>query len=163
HKGVINLFKIQISFIRKSKIHVIMKKFLVNKKKVFVNIEIIYVINDLVINNPYHGTSILGGMWGFKVSTNINLARQIFNLIVKIGNRYKTTDKSLKGYDQYFLSDHVYERIIKNSTVHDSFLCNHFPNSKPFPSRRVGNCFVGYTGSCNASADFKNINLSKIF
>lgn len=57
----------------------------------------------------------------------------------------------MKGYDQYFLTDHVYQKIFRKSTIHDSFLCNQYQNSKPFPSKRVGNCFVGISGFCNVT------------
>ena len=96
-------------------------------------------------------------MWGFKNSKSPELATEIYNEIIDktIGAKYKPNGYSKKGFDQYFLSDFVYKRIKDKSTIHDSYLCRRYQDSKPFPSRRVGDCFVGRVGWCNETVVMK--------
>ncbi|CAF1000518.1 unnamed protein product [Brachionus calyciflorus] len=113
-------------------------------------------IGHIMRDNPSHGTHILGGMWGFKSILNRAKANEIYNLIINknLSRNYNPNGRSTKGYDQFFLSDHVYPKIKLNSTIHDSYLCKHYPNSRPFPTKRIGNCFVGGVGWCNEKKNF---------
>ena len=102
-------------------------------------------------DNPNHGTSILGGMWGFHRSRKQNLANHISSLILdpEISKQFK--QQNGKGLDQSFLSQYIYPLIKEKSMIHDSYFCQLYDtkNSKPFPSRRIGNCFVGgFTEFC---------------
>lgn len=83
-------------------------------------------------DHPYHGTEILGGMWGSKKGT-------IFDMRLKIDNYVKG---DFWQVDQYFLRDIIYPLIKNNCMVHDEFFDFNF-NSKPFPSKREINRFVG--------------------
>lgn len=93
-------------------------------------------------------------MWGFKIDKARELGKKIFSKIVdkRLSALYNPKKKSPKGYDQYFLS---YIEIKNNSTIHDSFLCKSYPNSKPWPTKREGDCFVGRVGKCNITGKFK--------
>ncbi|CAF0866477.1 unnamed protein product [Brachionus calyciflorus] len=110
-------------------------------------------IGHIMRDNNQHGTHILGGMWSFKNFKDRKLAKEIYDLVIdkNLSVKYKPNGNSRKGYDQHFLSHHVYHRINMKSTVHDSYLCKRYPNSRPFPSKRIGDCFVGRTGFCNES------------
>ena len=79
-------------------------------------------------DHPYHGTKILGGMWGSKKGT-ITEMKPLIDEYVK-GNFWQV--------DQFFLRDIIYPLIKNNCTVHDEFFDN-----KPFPSKRERNRFVG--------------------
>lgn len=96
-------------------------------------------------------------MWSFKVNKARDLGRKIFNKIIdkQISLKYNPNGNSRKGFDQYFLSDHVYKEIKNNSTIHDSYLCKKYPKSKPWPTKRIGDCFVGRVGKCNQTGIFK--------
>jgi hypothetical protein len=94
----------------------------------------------------------IGGMWGFFSKADRQLANHIFNLIINknISRNYNKNKKSPKGFDQIFLSHHVYPLVRNNVLSHDSYLCgNYEKSSSPFPSRRMGNCFVGNPSECN--------------
>lgn len=88
-------------------------------------------------------------MWGFYNSRNRGLADNIFSKLKnpQIMNKYK--NKNEKGYDQFFLADHVYHMIKAHSVIHDSFCCNEYKDSQPFPIQRIGNCFVGMRTNVN--------------
>ena len=107
------------------------------------------------LDHPWHGTHILGGMWGFYSARNRNLANQIYAKFTdkQITARYNAGMKSPKGGDQQFLSEHVYSILQTNSVMHDSYLCAAYGGS-PFPTRRVGDCYIGGVTVCNASATF---------
>lgn len=96
-------------------------------------------------------------MWSFKVDKARELGQKIYSKIVDKSKsfKYNPNKKSPKGYDQYFLSHHVYNEIKNNSTIHDSYLCKRYPNSKPWPTQRKGDCFVGRVGKCNETGAFK--------
>lgn len=88
-------------------------------------------------------------MWGFKLYLDRNLAKQIFNMIVSrnISENYKTADT--RGYDQFFLRDKVYNLIKSRSLIQDSYTCSMFNDSISFPTKRLGNCFIGRKGECD--------------
>ena len=89
-------------------------------------------------------------MWGFYNSRNRNLANTIFDLIInpEIGSLYNQNLNSPRGQDQYFLRDYVYPLVKNDSIVHDSYFC-HKLGGDPFPTQRVGNCFIGSRLGCN--------------
>jgi hypothetical protein len=83
-------------------------------------------------DHPYHGTTILGGMWGVKRGVLPQMKNEI--------------DKFVKGeywqVDQNFLSQIIYPIIKSNSFVHDEFF-NFEAHKKNFPTERVNKEFVG--------------------
>lgn len=83
-------------------------------------------------------------MWGFFNSRMRGLADKLFQKMISQELAFKyNKNKNEKGQDQYFLSDHVYKEIKNHSLIHDSFHCKNYKDSQPFPSQRVGHCFVG--------------------
>jgi hypothetical protein len=100
------------------------------------------------LDNPVHNVPILGGMWGIRMSLNRNMSNKIYNLVVdkSIGQKYNKNGKSPKGNDQLFLSDKVYKFFVNQATIHDSYSCKKFANSKPFPTERK---VVDHVGSVN--------------
>ncbi len=105
----------------------------------------------LFLDHPEHGTTILGGMWGFQNKYDRNLANKIFGLIINsnIAKHYNSNLKSPKEKDQNFLSDHVYKLLLKSYVTHDSYSCNRFEKGKAFPDKRLGDCYVGNPFSCD--------------
>lgn len=95
----------------------------------------------------------LAGMWGLKTYKNRSLARKIFNDILNVYNSSIENRDIPKGVDQDFLKHHVYSLIKNNSLNHDSFTCAIFDGTA-FPSKRVGNCFIGSTDGCDAGSKF---------
>jgi hypothetical protein len=74
-------------------------------------------------DHPDHSTDILGGMFGTKKNNRIGLWHNIMDSYIQQGNR---------DYDQTFLSNHIYPRIINNCIIHASFykkenFCLNFP------------------------------------
>ena len=92
-------------------------------------------------------------MWGLKSSGDRKLANDIINKIKNKNIAEKYNFNSRKGLDQYFLRDEIYGVIKEKSIIHDSFLCNQYKDSEPFPSKRNGNCYVGQVGICS---DYSN-------
>ena len=88
-------------------------------------------------------------MWSFANYKNRILADELFKLFINHDHQKNEYNKykNKKGYDQFFLSHHVYHRLKPSAMIHDSYLCNFYRDSIPFPSRRKGNCFVstGYS------------------
>jgi hypothetical protein len=95
-------------------------------------------------------------MWGFFNARNRLLAYKIFRRILYPINTffYNHKNESPKGADQSFLNDYVYDLIKSNSTIHDSFYC-HVYGGEPWPTQRLGNCFVGNPFECDANATFE--------
>ncbi|CAF0827250.1 unnamed protein product [Brachionus calyciflorus] len=113
-------------------------------------------LGHIMRDHYYHGHYILGGMWGFKNIYNQKLGKEIFDLLVdkSLALKYNPSGDSPYGNDKLFLMDHVYQRINNISTVHDSYSCHIFPNSKPFPTKRLGDCFIGGYDPCNETNSF---------
>jgi hypothetical protein len=79
-------------------------------------------------DHPYHGTPILGGMWGCRngILKGINT---LINNYVK-GNYWQV--------DQNFLKEIIYPIVKNNLCVHDEYF-----EKKPFPTKRIPKEFVG--------------------
>lgn len=88
-------------------------------------------------------------MWGFKSNFDRKLSNDLINKIINKHLAKKYNFNSKKGLDQYFLRDKIYDLIKDKSIIHDSYWCNRFNDSEPFPTKRKGNCFVGKIGLCN--------------
>ena len=92
-------------------------------------------------------------MWGFKSKSDKYLANIIYKLILdkRIATKYNNESK-IQG-DQNFLADYIYPLIKDNSLIHDSYFCRSYLDSEPFPTKRLGNCFVGAYAreGCNQS------------
>lgn len=93
-------------------------------------------------------------MWGFYNSRNRDLASYIFSYIIdfKISAIFNK-DKNVKQADQTFLREYIYPKIKKISIIHDSYLCKSY-GGDPFPTKRVGNCFIGSTAECYSNLTF---------
>jgi hypothetical protein len=83
-------------------------------------------------DHPWHGTKILGGMWGVKKGVLPQMKNEI--------------DKFVKGefwqVDQNFLAQIIYPLIDGDSMVHDEFFT--YDNHRlKFPSERINKEFVG--------------------
>lgn len=83
-------------------------------------------------DHPWHGTQILGGMWGVKKNILPNMKELIDNF--KKGEYWQV--------DQGFLAQIIYPIIKNNSMVHDEFF-NYDSSKKNFPSERINKEFVG--------------------
>ena len=82
-------------------------------------------------------------MWGFYNERDRELGKEIFKKMMNKASKYhKSGTKTVRGPDQFFLSDHVYPFIKSKSIIHDSYLCKNYENSQPFPTERVGGCYV---------------------
>ena len=87
-------------------------------------------------DHPNHGYSMSGGLWGctkdcFSESQKITLIEYIKN--------------GKGGYmqDMYFLADFIYPIIKNNLIAHDSYHCEKFKDSIPFPTERKNYETVG--------------------
>jgi hypothetical protein len=85
-------------------------------------------------DHPYHGTEILGGMWGARNGVLRGVSSWIKSYDMgNYNNRYQV--------DQNFLREIVYPIISNNASVHDEFF-----EKKSFPDNadpRTSNYFVG--------------------
>jgi hypothetical protein len=81
-------------------------------------------------------------MWGAKNKLDRKFSNSIIEKILdkRIADDYK---RRPKGLDQEFLSVYVYYQIRSNSVIHDSYTCNLYKDSTPWPTKRIGDCFVG--------------------
>lgn len=83
-------------------------------------------------DHPYHGTEILGGMWGIKGGV--------------LPEMKKLIDEFVKGefwqVDQNFLKEKIYPLIKDNCMVHDEFH-NYELIKKNFPTTRLNKEFIG--------------------
>lgn len=92
-----------------------------------------------------HGFYILGGMWGLRTHLDRRLSHRLFNYVISewIAKNYNLKGKTAYCADQDFLRDYVYGTIKFKSTIHDSYKCMRYLDSKPFPTRRQVHDHVG--------------------
>ena len=87
-----------------------------------------YKAFHIMRDHPYHGTEILGGMWGAKRGCLVDMKSLVDNYVK--GDFWQV--------DQNFLRDVIYNKIKDDCMVHDEFF-----ERKPFPSSRANKHFVG--------------------
>ena len=98
----------------------------------------------------------VGCGWGIYNARNRTIASRIFENIKnkKIAERFNKGLKNPKGEDQFFLRDFVYPHISSNSITHDSYLCKSYNKGQPWPSKRLGDCYVCGVTACNETGTF---------
>ena len=116
-------------------------------------LEMVYNYFSRIKDHPQHGFKMLAGMWGAHTSLDRKLSRKIFNYVL---NYYDPATQTLKQYDKIFLSDYVYRLIKRNSTIHDSYTCKRFRDSKPFPTERKVKDHIGSVFSPEITTTFFN-------
>lgn len=91
----------------------------------------IHIMRD----HPQHTTPILGGLWGIKLNKERLWMKNLsyYLLSPDVLQCYKDT------HDQTFLEDYIWPHanMFKQTTLeYDSFLCEKFQNSLPFPTKK---------------------------
>ncbi|RNA21923.1 hypothetical protein BpHYR1_011339, partial [Brachionus plicatilis] len=96
-----------------------------------------------------HYTKILGGGWGYANERNRDLGGYLLKVITNkwIASHYNSEGFNSKGLDQFLLEDFFYKHSKKNSTTHDSYLCQVF-GGDPWPTKREKGCFFGCIECC---------------
>ena len=79
---------------------------------------------QIIRDNRYHGTEILGGMWGIKKGLLNFKITDKFNNFIKT-NKYNI----LHGFDQFFLRDEIYPFIKLSLLVFDEYF--NYPGETP--------------------------------
>lgn len=101
-------------------------------------------------DHPWHNTQILGGMWGVKYP-KLKRMKQMIDEYTK-GNFWQV--------DQNFLRDKVYSLVMNDCMVHDEFFVYN-NNSKPFPTKRLGQEFVGESFDENDNPNLQHRSMIK--
>ena len=83
----------------------------------------------------HHGNCIVGCCWGLKLSDlEKSMMASAFALVAKDSILY--VDQEAYGEDQQFLRWYVWPWTMSNSLSHDSYYCNVYPHTSPFPTER---------------------------
>ena len=107
-------------------------------------------------DHPQHNTPILGGLWGVKLTKNIRSSiHQSFAKIFESSMFYN--GRNQRGSDQDLLGKFIWPWAKDYSLGHDSYFCNNYVNSRPFPTKREEHLcnFIG----CTSEED--NLSLTK--
>ena len=106
----------------------------------------------IIRDHPYHTTPIMGGLWGIKKGSipHLNMRRYI--------EVYRHSYKNATGYDQFFLRDILYPKIVSNCLIHGCVRMSHVEKVIPIPFKHA-HMFCGqaieYT---NEGAEYHNCN-----
>ncbi len=91
----------------------------------------IHIMRD----HPEHDVPILGGLWGIKLNKERSWMQNLSNYLLSPDIVQCYTGE----HDQTFLQDYIWPRANmynKLTLEYDSFFCERFPNSRPFPTRK---------------------------
>ncbi|KAB7496228.1 hypothetical protein Anas_14754 [Armadillidium nasatum] len=90
-------------------------------------------------DHPYHRPLILAGMWGIRFrDESREKIRRIRDQMYE-----EVFDDVENEVDQKLLLKFLWPEFKNDFLAHDSYLCNRFNGSSPFPTRREGRKFVG--------------------
>jgi len=93
-------------------------------------------------DHKMHFAYILGGMWGAKVDQK----RQ--EIKAAVWPMFSTFQHEMGyAFDQDYLYEFIWPLAYKDAVSHDSYLCDEYPLTRPFPSKRQGSYFVGQIGA----------------
>ncbi|CAF1206567.1 unnamed protein product [Rotaria magnacalcarata] len=108
-------------------------------------------IYHIMRDHPLHYDVILAGLWAFKLSKSKTMTNEIVeNLFSKT---ILSSYNSMTG-DQDFLKDYVWPFAQNHSMQYDSFHCDLYPLSIPFPISKLSNSqFVGCRRPCRYYQD----------
>ena len=97
----------------------------------------------------YHNVPIMGGMWCFRSQLDARLSHKVMKSIVTKSNQIRHSGGMIpRAFDQKLLEDELWS-FAKHSVVqHDSFYCQFFTGSIPFPTKRR-NYYVGCVRNCS--------------
>jgi hypothetical protein len=107
-----------------------------------------YYSFHIMRDHPWHGTQILGGMWGVKYP-KLKRMKQMMEEYTK-GDFWQV--------DQNFLKQKIYSLIANDCVVHDEFFTFN-SNARPFPLKREGLEFVGEAFDENDTPNFEHRNM----
>ena len=95
-------------------------------------------------DHPWHGTQILGGMWGCKKGTLTEMSSLIDS--IQKGDFWQV--------DQIFLRDYIYPLVKDDAFVHDEFF-----EKRPFPTKRNNLEFIGevYDENDNVTEEHREV------
>ena len=105
----------------------------------------------LMRDHPQHGAPILAGMWGAKV---YHLRKTFKKVMGRLFADSKCHGWRKSDHDQVCLKRYVWPWAKSVTMSHDAFLCQNYPNTRPFPTKRIENevgNFVGSVVSINGS------------
>ena len=95
-------------------------------------------------DHPKHHIEILGGMWCYRTTNSLTRASRILEVMLKNAERRSNTLEATKGDDQIILQKYLWPKLKNDVIQHDSYLCNYYPGSIPYPSQRSAiNEFIG--------------------
>ncbi|RXG51579.1 hypothetical protein Avbf_13648, partial [Armadillidium vulgare] len=90
-------------------------------------------------DHPHHSLQIMGGTWGMRMNeSNRKLLRRLRDKMFKKAF-YDVNTK----IDQPILKVVLWPAFKNDFLAHDSYHCDLFPGSVPFPTRRDGTKFIG--------------------
>ena len=83
------------------------------------------------------------GLWGIYTDRDRGLAQKLFKKL--LNKDLVSAYNRMKGFriDEVFITQEIYTSIQKSLMIHDSYGCMKNHNSRPFPSKRKGGCYVG--------------------
>ncbi|XP_064122132.1 uncharacterized protein LOC135226463 [Macrobrachium nipponense] len=102
-------------------------------------------------DNPMHDQPIMAGMWGGCNSFYPDAMPRLRNTVFKWSNKSTSHHSS----DQLNLSWLLWPTFKKNHTSHDAYSCLEYPESRPFPTRRLNFTFIGMRTARNEFAQDK--------
>ena len=126
-------------------------------------------------DHPFHIDPIQAGMWGLRFDKEKHkiLIKKFWNKLVdpkmaKIYNPHNYRFKGIfyvliiylldlinfffKDIDQIWLKSIIWNEVNHHALIHDSFHCEKNMSGIPWPTQRLGDCFVGSCGNCNTNA-----------
>jgi len=106
--------------------------------------KIMHVMRDRNV----HGVHILGGLWCFRSSKDRIKGQQILKTMLDNAQRRSSSKEAGKGDDQNILSRYMWPQVSNDVIQHDSYLCQNYPGSEPYPSNRTKGLFAGCVRPC---------------
>lgn len=107
--------------------------------------KLMHVMRD----HPKHGVPVMGGMWCFRPSLDSTLGRTALTILL-----HRSRNLRNKKYDQKLLQEILWPHVRDQTLEHDSYLCEYYTNSRPFPSQRK-DYFVGCVRDCSVDSVFE--------
>ncbi|XP_046640887.1 uncharacterized protein LOC124326218 [Daphnia pulicaria] len=85
-------------------------------------------------DHPAHCIFMLGGLWGVKLAGDSNRRRQVTKAFERLFSQEKHVNQY--NFDQRLLTKRIWPIAKSSHMAHDSYCCQKFKGSRPFPTQR---------------------------
>ena len=98
-------------------------------------------------DHPNHQKPIMGGLFGVKLTGSSRQKYEKILMTVLSDQEHSRAPRSQRDHDQFLLTKHFWPEVRNDALMHDSYTCQNYWNTQPFPTQREKNTVGNFVGA----------------